>query len=294
MSAKKAKAATPELKKSGIVALIGRSNVGKSTLINALVGTKIAIVTPKPQTTRQAIQGVIHDPRGQLVLVDTPGIFLTGRDRLSSKLNETARESVKGVEAVVYVADPTRHVGDEENTVHRLVKSLPGPKFMVLNKSDMDRPFLDEYLAWKDEFNAIFEVSAFENRGLKPLVDALFDCLPTGEPLYPADRITDIDNRFWISEVIREKVFLNTDQEVPYTVRVEVDEPEIRENGMNYIAARVITNHERYKKMLIGTRGMTVKRIGQAARKELEAVTGQKVFLDLQVEVDERWQDRFE
>jgi len=282
------------LKKSGMVAIVGRSNVGKSTLINALVGTKIAIVTDKPQTTRHAIQGVIHDPRGQLVFVDTPGIFLSASDRLTSRLNDKARESVQGTDAVLYVVDPTRHVGDEEKAVHRLVSNLKQPKFLVLNKSDMDRPFLHEYLSWKDEFDGVFEVSADNGANLKPIVDALFDRLPTGEPLYPADRITDISNTFWISEVIREKVFINMSEEIPYTVHVRVDEIAERENGMTYIHASILTNNLRYKKMLIGTRGMTVKRIGLMARKELEAVVGKKVFLDLEVQVEERWQDQFE
>ena len=287
-------AAESQPKKAGVVALVGRSNVGKSTLLNALVGTKIAIVTPKPQTTRHAIQGVIHDPRGQIVLVDTPGLFLASSDSLTSRLNEKAKESIQGVDAVLYIVDPTRHVGDEEKAVHRMVAAVKQPKFMVLNKADQDRPFLHEYLAWKDEFDGIFEVSADTGRNLKPIVEALLEKLPEGEPLYPPDRITDIDNTFWIGEVIREKIFLNMHEEVPYTVHVRVDEIAERENGITYIHATVMTKSARYKKILIGTRGMALKRIGTQARKELETVVGKKVFLDLEVVVEERWPEQFE
>ncbi len=284
----------PPLKKSGMVVLVGRSNVGKSTLLNTVVGTKLAIITPKPQTTRHLIQGVVHDPRGQIVFVDTPGIFQHIPDRLTAKLNEKARDAVEGVDLVLYVVDPTRHVGEEEIAVHRLVKALKLPKFLVLNKSDMKRPFIDEYLAWRDEFDGVFEISALKTTGVKQLVNAIMDKLPEGEPLYPANRITDITNRFWIAEVIREKVFLGMEEEVPYTTAVEVEEIEERENGIVYVKANVLTNAARYKKMLIGQGARTIRGIGRAARKELEAVTGKKIFLDLNVVVEERWQDRFE
>jgi GTP-binding protein Era len=286
--------AKTELKKSGLVVLVGRSNVGKSSLMNALVGTKIAITTPKPQTTRHIIQGVVNDPRGQIVLADTPGVFGHVPDLMTSRLNAKAHESVEGVDAILYVVDPTRHVGQEEETVHRLVKGSKKPKIMVINKADEKLPYIDEYMAWRDEFTAIVQVSAVDGTNLKGLIDAIFEVLPDGEPLYPPDRITDLDNNFWLAELIREKVFMNMHEEVPYTTTVQIDEMTERKNGVQYIKATIYTTSLRYKKMIIGERAMAIKRIGSQARKELEEVTGKKVFLELEVAVEERWQERFE
>lgn len=283
-----------ELKKSGIVVLVGRSNVGKSTLLNSLIGTKIAITTPKPQTTRHVIQGVLHDPRGQIVFADTPGIFKQVPDQLTAKLNEKARDAVSGVDAVVYVVDATRHVGDEEEAVHRMVKALKTPKILVLNKSDVKRPYIDEYLAWSDEFTAVVDVSALNNKNLKPLVDAIMELLPTGMPLYPADQITNVENKFWLEELIREKVFMGLYEEIPYSTMVRVDEISRREEGTVYIKASVLTTAARYKKMIIGHGASKIRGIGRATRKELELVTGDKIYLDLDVQVEERWQERFE
>lgn len=283
-----------EKKRAGMVVLVGRSNAGKSTLLNALVGTKVAITSPKPQTTRHVIQGVIHDPRAQIVIADTPGIFTRVPDRLTAALNEKAREAVAGIDALLYVVDPTRHVGDEEQAVHRLVKSVTKPKILVLNKSDLERPYRDEYLAWSDEFVAVVDVSAERGMNLKTLVSLITDLMPEGEPLYPHGQLTDADNKFWLSELIREKVFLKMHQEVPYTVTVEIEEAEMRPNGVFYLKAAIVTTASRYRKMLIGTGADKVRAIGTAVRKELEAVSGGKAYVELEVRVDERWQERFE
>ncbi|HTM68769.1 MAG TPA: GTPase Era [Candidatus Binatia bacterium] len=282
-------------RKSGLVVLVGRSNVGKSTLLNSLIGTKIAIATPKPQTTRNVIQGVLHDARGQIVFVDTPGIFKQVPDQLTAKLNEKARDALEGVDVVLYVVDPARHVGDEEEAVHRMVKQLKIPKILVLNKADQKRPYIDEYMAWRDEFTAIVDVSALSNKGLKPLVDAVIEALPEGGvDLYPPDQITNVENKFWLEELIREKVFMGLHEEIPYSTTVRVDEVARREEGTVYIKASVLTTATRYKKMIIGAGASKIRGIGRAARKELELVTGDKIYLDLDVQVEERWQERFE
>lgn len=273
---------------------MGRSNAGKSTLMNSLVGTKVAITSPKPQTTRHTIQGVVNDARGQIVFVDTPGIFTRVPDILTAKLNEKAREALRGIDVVVYVTDPTRHVGEEEARVHALARSADKPKILVLNKSDQKREYIDEYLAWQGEFDEVIEVSALQNRNLGAVTDAIFDHLPEGEPLYPDDMFTDKDAAFRLGELIREKVFLLLRQEVPYSATVEVDEIDRRENGVLYIKARILTTSPRYRRMIIGAGAKKIKSIGQAVRKELEIVTGERVFLDLNVEVDERWQERFQ
>lgn len=274
--------------------MVGRSNTGKSTLLNSLVGSKIAITTPKPQTTRHTIHGVIHDPRGQIVFVDTPGIFTQVPDHLTGVLNEKARNAVQGIDALLYVVDPTRHVGQEEQAVHRLVSQSNVPKILVLNKSDQKRPYLDEYMDWKDEFAAIVDVSALQQKNLGTLVDAVLAQLPYGELLYPEGQMTNVENNFWLAELIREKVFMTMHEEIPYSTTVTVEEVADRPDGTTYIKATIVTNAERYKKMLIGARGRTVKLIGTTVRKELELVLGKKIFIDLDVDIDERWQEKFE
>ncbi len=281
-------------KKSGFAVLVGRSNVGKSTLLNALVGTKVAITTPKPQTTRHSIQGVIHDSRGQIVIVDTPGIFTHVPDNLTAKLNEKARQSLRDIDAVVYVVDPTRYVGDEEKVVRSLVAASSKPKLLVINKSDTGGRHADEYRAWANEFDEVLEVSALQGHNLKAVIEWLMEQMPEGDLMYPEDTLTNQDRNFRIAELIREKVFLRLRDEVPYSTTVEVDEVSERPNGIMYIKARILTNAPRYKRMIIGSGGRNVKSVGQAVRKEMEMITNRKIFLDLDVEVEERWQERFE
>lgn len=308
--------------KSGIVTLAGRSNVGKSTLLNALVGTKVAITSPKPQTTRANIRGILNDPRGQIVFIDSPGIFESARGPLTRAVNEAAREALRGVNAIVYVVDPTRAIGTEEHRVHTLIRNAPVPKVLVYNKSDLherERPYREAYhdLVFCGspspsppspfglrgtsrspspregektirEFVAELDVSALKRRNLNRLVDHLFEILSEGEPLYEEGRVADIPRKEWVAELIREKVFLMMHQEIPYSVAVEVDEIIEREGGTLYIAARILTTDDRYRKMLIGTGGKRIKEIGSLARKELEAAMNRKMFLDLTVET-ERW-----
>ncbi len=277
-----------------MVVLIGRSNAGKSTLLNTLVGTKVAITSPKPQTTRHTIQGVVNGPEGQIVFVDTPGVFTRVPDQLTQKLNEAVEESLHGIDAVVYVADATRHIGEEEQKIHRMVSALRLPKILVLNKMDVKRDYVDEYLAWKDEFNAVIEVSALQNKNVGAITEALFEVLPEGEPLYPDDRFTDRDAKFRLEELIREKLFLALHQEVPYTVAVEVEEHEVRKDGTLFVSATILTNSARYRKMIIGAGAKKIKHVGMAVRKELEIVTNGKVYVELDVRVDEKWQERFQ
>lgn len=279
--------------KTGFAVLVGRSNAGKSTLLNSLVGTKVAITSPKPQTTRNALQGIVHDPRGQIIFVDTPGIFTKVPDIMTSKLNAAATSSLEDIDVVIYVVDPTRHIGDEEKAIHRMVSLIKKPKIMVLNKSDMKRPFLHEYMTWAPEFDQIFEVSALDMKNIDDLKKVIIDYLPEGAPIYPEGQLTNLTNDFWLSELIREKIFLVMHEEVPYTVMVQIEENAKRENGMRYIKANILTTAPRYKKMIIGAGAHVIKRIGSMVRSELEAVTGEKVFLDLEVQVDEWWDERF-
>lgn len=283
-----------ETKKSGFAVLIGRSNVGKSTLLNSLVGSKVAITTPKPQTTRLPIQGILTEERGQIVFVDTPGVFKQSKDLLSKKLLHYVEESLKGIDVVVYVVDPTRSIGAEERSVLHMMRELKVPVIYVINKTDLHRtPYLDAYRDLSDEFETTIEVSAETRSNLNILVDEIFENLPEGEFLYPEGQFTNLPNEIWVAEIIREKLFLRLRQEVPYSVHVIVDEIAKRDNGMVYIKARILTLEERYQRMIIGAGGQGVKEIGQSVRRELQTVMGGKVFIDLNVEVNQHWMEEF-
>jgi len=276
--------------------LAGRSNVGKSTLLNSLIGTKVAIVTPKPQTTRHPIRGILHDRRGQIVFVDTPGIFLGKKDRISRRLNAFVSETLEGVDAIVYVADPTRSIGPEEEHIQNLLRAAKIPVIMIINKSDLaleKKVHLDAFRAVDVGQKKTMELSALGRKDLNRLVDALFALIPEGDPHYPDLQLTDIGHNQWLEELIREKIFLNLEQEIPYSIKVVLDDVQVRPNGSRMIAATVFTTEDRYKRMIIGKGAGMIKRISMAARKELEAVTESKVFLTLNVKVDTKWPERF-
>lgn len=275
--------------------MIGRSNVGKSTLMNSIVGSKIAITTPKPQTTRLPIQGIITRPEGQMVFVDTPGVLRGAKDALSKRLAQSVGASLQDVDAVAYVVDPTREIGQEEREVMRMIESLDKPKVLVINKIDLrEKPYLDFYRDLSENYTATVEVSALRGTHIDKLVETLFSLLPEGEFYYPEHQLTDMPNKTWLAELIREKLFLRLRQEVPYSTHVEVAEVEERDNGTLYIAGTIFTTDDRYKSMIIGKGGRGIREIGQSTRKELEGVMGSKVFLDLTVEVDPHWMMKFE
>src|SRR3990167_7456106 len=282
--------------KSGFVILAGRSNVGKSTLLNALVGSKVAIVTSKPQTTRHPVRGILHDPRGQIVFVDTPGVFLGKKDLVSKRLNELVKESLEGIDAVVYVVDPTRAPGAEEDFIRTTLKAAKKPILYLVNKADLakeERPFLDVYRAVNVDQDGSVEVSAKSHKNLNLVVDKLFEILPEGEPYYPDLQITDMAHKDWLEELIRKKCFIALQQELPYSIKVRVEDIEQHEDGSRFIQATILTTEDRYKGMIIGAKARKLKEIGSAARKELELVTGAKVFLELTVKVDGKWQQKF-
>ncbi len=270
--------------------MIGRSNVGKSTLMNTLVGSKVAITTPKAQTTRQPIQGIVTDDRGQIVFVDTPGVMQKSRDALTKRLLQFVKESLRGVNVVLYVVDPTRAIGNEEHQALKMVEHLEVPKFLLINKIDEEiKPFIDSYRDLSPRFTKSFEISALEGTNLRQLKDALFEAMPEGEPFYPEFQFSNLPHDLWVAELIREKLFLRLREEVPYAIAVEVDAIEKRPNNTTYIAARILTNELRYKQMIIGKGGQGIKEIGQSVRKELEAVTNRKIYLELNVEHDPDW-----
>lgn len=281
--------------KFGIITLIGRSNVGKSTLLNTIIGTKIAIVTPKPQTTRTNIHGVLNRSESQAVFVDTPGIFKEKKNFLTGKLTKRAEESIEDIDLILYVVDPTKNIGTEERYIMSIARKARAPKILVINKSDLpkeEKIFLNDYISFgEDNQMEIFELSALANRHVEPLRKRVFELLPEGEPMYPTNQLTNTDPKFWVSELIREKIYLALRKEVPYTTHVEITEIEEKPDIL-LIKAVIFTNDKKYKKMIIGARGRAIKEIGIAARKELETAINKKIYLELEVETDKHWEDR--
>lgn len=283
--------------KSGIVYLIGRPNVGKSTLVNALIRKKVSITSPKPQTTRFNIQAVFEDERGQIIFVDTPGIFGKATDDLSKKINAQTEESMKSdVNVVVHIIDPTRRRDFEENKVLGIVRQFKVPKILAINKIDIKNPeYLPEYKFMEDEHDKVVEVSAATHKNVNLLLEKIFDYLPEGEKLVEAEKLAqpalNLDSKTYIAELIREKAFLFLRREAPYTLTAVVDEIDERKNGVLYIKARILTSADRYKSMIIGKGGKMIKEISMATRKELETASNKKVFVDLTVETDPHWID---
>lgn len=280
--------------KTGTVALIGRPNVGKSTLVNNLIGTKVSITSPMPQTTRFPIEALYNDERGQIIFIDTPGIFRKATDPVSKKINRKALEPFdQAVDVLLYVVDPSRDRDFEEARVLGIVRKMKVPKILVINKIDLEQKYRPLYTFMEEEFDTVVEVSALNQKHLKTLLEAIFEKLPEGKPkvntddyVYPA---LNMDSKTFISELIREKIFLKTRRELPYTTTVVVDEIVHRTNGVTYIKARIVTTDDVYKKMIIGAGGRKIKEIGMMARKEIALATNKKIYLDLEVATDRHW-----
>ncbi len=281
----------------GTVALIGRPNSGKSTLVNNLVGQKVAITSPKPQTTRVSMQAVYDDGLNQIIFVDTPGIFSSlpaGRKGILPRQVNLVAERVlrQDVDVILYVVDHTRKRGMEENRTLGIIRKIDKPKILVINKIDLSAPsYLEEYKFMEDEFDAVVAVSALKNKNLPILLLEILKYLKEGERIVVREDMPtaaiNLDSKLYIAENIREKAYLILRDELPYSIRVVVDTVAPRDNGMFYIKARIITTADRYKKMIIGKGGARIKVIGSMARRELELATGQKIYLDLKVEVEE-------
>lgn len=287
--------------KIGKVLLVGRANVGKSTFVNNVIGQKVAITSPKPQTTRFSIRALYEEERGKIIFVDTPGIVGKAKDYLSKRINEKTLQILnENVDLVLYMVDATRKRDFEESKVLGLVRKVNKPKILVINKiDDPGKSFLPQYKFLEEEFKDVFQISAINNMHVKPLLDKIFEYLPEknidSEELPPdlAYPILNLDSKIFLGELIREKIFLMMGEEIPYTTTVIVDQVAERKNGITYIKARILTTNDRYKGMLIGKEGRKIKEIGSYARKEIALAINKKVFLDLNIEVDAHWQEMY-
>ena len=295
--------------RSGFVSIIGRPNAGKSTLLNTLVGQKLAIVTAKPQTTRNRIQGVVNvsrkgeRPAGQIVLIDTPGIHKPV-DSLNRKMMHEVYDALEGCDLLLVIVDVTQKFGPGDQFVIDLVRrttsgtsrdSKQSPRaFLLLNKIDLiDKakllPVIQHY-SGLFQFDEIIPISAAKGDGVDRLLDKVVRALPTGPQYFPKDQITDQPERFLVAEIIREKVLIATSEEVPYATTVLVEQWE-EEPKLTRIAAVIYCEREGQKAIIIGKRGQMLKKIGTEARHEIERILATKVFLELFVKVREHWRD---
>jgi GTP-binding protein Era len=283
--------------RSGYIAIIGRPNVGKSTLVNALLGQKIAAVSPKPQTTRRRQLGILTTEKYQLVFVDTPGIH-NPKHKLGKFLNQEAEESLEGVDVVLWLVDVSVKPTDEDKQIALLLGKLPRRTQLVLAANKMDlipaealTRNLEVYQASVRKETSVLSISAAKNENLNELVELIVSFCPFRAPEYDEDQVTDSYERDIAADLIREACLNNLREEVPHGVGVRIDEFKERENGMLYIGATIFIERESQKGILIGEGGKMMKTIGSAARKEIEEMGGRPVFLELRAKVLKDWRN---
>jgi len=284
---------------SGFVCILGRPNAGKSTLLNALVGEKLAIVSPKPQTTRNRILGIVQIPKqkrkigGQIVLIDTPGVHKPDTS-LGRKMMSEVREALEGCDLLLLIVDVTRKFSHDDQAVLDMAKKSGTPVFLLLNKIDLLRRQKDKLLPVIEEyrklhaFEEIIPLSARKPEGLDVLLESVIKILPEGPKYFPEDQVTDQPARFMVAEIIREQVLLETSEEVPYATTVLVEQFE-EGAKLTRIAAAIYCEREGQKRILIGKQAQMLKKIGTAARLQIEKMVGTRVFLDLFVKVNPDW-----
>ncbi|HEY1660390.1 MAG TPA: GTPase Era [Candidatus Sulfotelmatobacter sp.] len=286
---------------SGFVCILGRPNAGKSTLLNALVGEKLAIISPKPQTTRNRIQGVINIPKAkgrdgaQIVLIDTPGVHKPDSS-LGRKMMVEVREAMEGCDLMLLIIDATKKLDPRDEFAIQMVRQSATNAYLVLNKIDLLKggkgkllPLIDEYKKLHT-FREIIPISALKRDGLDVLLKSLTAALPAGKPYFPEDQITDQPARFMAAESIRERVLFETENELPYATTVVVDNFE-EGAKLTRISAIIYCEREGQKGILIGKKGAMLKKIGTSARIQIERILGMKVFLELHVKVEPNWRE---
>lgn len=281
--------------RSGFVALIGRPNVGKSTLMNEAIGQKIAIMSDKPQTTRNQIRGIYTDERGQIIFLDTPGIHKP-KSKLGEYLVRTAQHAFQEVDLILFLVDAEEGLGGGDQFIMERLKGVDTPVFLVVNKIDKVHPekllpFIDQYRKRYD-FAEIVPISALQGNNTGHLLELILERLPAGPMYYPEDQVTDHPEKFIMGEIIREKVLTLTHEEIPHSVAVVVEETKLREDGRTlYLRAAIVAERKSQKGILIGKQGAMLKQVGKLARQEMERLFGYRIFLDLWVKVRKDWRN---
>ncbi len=286
----------------GTAAIVGRPNVGKSTLLNRIVGEKVAIVSPVPQTTRNQIRGIFNDERGQIVFIDTPGLHF-GRDHLDRFMEQAAYGVANGADCVVYLVDANDAIGKEEESIARRLSTLTVPVIMGLNKIDEgDRRISDYISLWEtvkakpvnevDNF-ILLPLSAKNGTNVEKLVTLILETLPLCPPLYPRDTVTDIPQKMAIADIIREKLFNVMREEIPHSIAVIIEDMRPIPKKTTHIRALVLVEKESQKMIVIGKDGKVLKQVGMQARQELEELLAGKVFLEIYVKDKRNWRDNY-
>ena len=279
--------------KSGFIGIVGRPNVGKSTLLNQILGEKIAITSEKPQTTRNSIRGIYTTETAQMVFVDTPGIH-KGKNKLGTAMTDMALSTLKEVDVILFLVDSPMSAGPGDKYITELLKQVETPRILVVNKTDELGP--EGYLGIFREYNGleifddIYGISALNGTGVRDLLARIEEFLEEGPMYFPEEMITDYPERFLVSEIIREKLLHYLNEEVPHGVAVEIESFK-EEPGIDRISAVIYCEKKSHKGIIIGKQGKKIKGIGKAARLELEALLGTKVYLELFVKVRENWRD---
>ena len=280
--------------RSGFVALAGRPNAGKSTLINSLIGEKVAIVSSKPQTTRSEIRGIYTDEECQIIFTDTPGIHKP-KFRLESRMNKEAADVIQGVDLVYLVVDASVPYAKGDEFVLNMVKNTGLPVFLILNKMDKMKPekIVKVIQQWQEryDFAEYFPLSAKFGRSFEDLIKTTRKYLPEGDLLYPAEMTSDGAENFRIAELIREKILTQTEDEVPHAAAVLIENKEFKKDKV-YIQAMILVERDSQKGIMIGKQGQMLKKIGSLAREDIEKLLGKKVFLELFVRVENEWRSR--
>jgi GTPase len=283
--------------KSGFVNIIGHPNVGKSTLMNALVGERMSIITHKPQTTRHRIIGIVNDDDYQIVFSDTPGLIKKTNYKMQERMNAFVQGTTEDADVMMLVID-VKEPFDAESPILQIVKKVKCPLFLVLNKTDLlkDEQLMQVLLLWKDQIECaeIIPISALSKKNTSLLLNRILEYMPEGPVYYPKDQFTDRSERFFVSEIIREKILLLYHQEIPYSVEVIVDtfkeDPDPDKNLIK-IHSTIFVSRKTQKSIIIGDKGSSIKKLGMDARKDIEKFLDKRVFLELFVKVKEDWRD---
>ncbi|RKQ37821.1 GTPase Era [Oceanobacillus halophilus] len=281
--------------KSGFIAIIGRPNVGKSTFLNRVIGQKIAIMSDKPQTTRNKIQGVLTTHDSQIIFIDTPGIHKP-KHRLGDFMVQVAENTLNEVDAVLFMINAKEGYGKGDQFIIDLLAKTKRPVFLIINKIDLIHPddvfpLIEQYKD-KANFQEVIPISALQGNNVNHLLEVLKSHLPEGPQYYPEDQVTDHPERFIITELIREKVLELTREEIPHSITVVMENLEKRDSNAIFIQATIVTERKTQKGILIGKQGSMLKKIGKNARKDIEALLGSKVYLELWVKVKKDWRNK--